>query len=76
MNNSKCTKCNRRLVYIEPTPSMSHCGTDYWTKYGERRFRPKICMACRTEIGRKAQKAQVLFYSQLKSKHKKRIGSP
>ena len=55
---------------------MSHCGTDYWTRYGERRWKPKICMACRTKIGRKAQKAQALSYSQVQIKPEKRIGSP
>ena len=72
----KCSKCESRLLYIEPSHSMSHCGTDYWTKYGERRWKPKICMACRTEIGRKAQKAQALSYSQVESKPEKGIGSP
>jgi len=41
-----------------------HCGTDYWTQKGERRLRPKICMSCRTKVGRNAQKAQALSYSQ------------
>jgi ribosomal protein L40E len=54
----KCRKCNWELLYIEPSWSMSHCGTDYWTKYGERRWKPTICMACRTKVGRKAQSYQ------------------
>lgn len=37
-----------------------HCGTDYWTRYGERRFKPTICMGCRTKLGKKAQQAQAL----------------
>ena len=59
----KCKKCGWKLLYIPPSPSLSHCGTDYWTNYGDRRFRPKICMACRTKIGRKAQQAQQESYS-------------
>ena len=46
-------------MYIEPSISFSHCGTDYWTRYGERRFRPTICMACRTKIGKKARQTQL-----------------
>ncbi len=45
-------------MYIEPSMSLSHCGTDYWTRYGERRFKPTICMACRTKVGRHAQSYQ------------------
>ena len=55
---------------------MSHCGTDYWTRYGERRWKPKICMSCRSKIGRKAQKAQALSYSQVESKPEMGMGSP
>ena len=76
MNNSRCTKCDKQLMYVPPDITMIHCGTDYWTNYGERRWKPKICMACRTEIGRKAQKAQALSYSQVESKPEKGIGSP
>ena len=53
-----CRKCNGQLLYIEPSMSFSHCGTDYWTRYGERRFKPTICMACRTKVGRHAQSYQ------------------
>jgi hypothetical protein len=53
-----CIKCNQQLIYFEPSMSFSHCGTDYWTRYGERRWKPQICMACRTKVGRNAQKAQ------------------
>ena len=76
MSNSNCIKCNYKFIYIEPSPSMSHCGTDYWTRYGERRWKPKICMACRTKIGRKAQKAQALSYRQVESTPEKGMGSP
>lgn len=55
-----CKKCNDELIYYEPCLSFSHCGTDYWTRYGERRFRPTICMACRSKLGKKAQQAQAL----------------
>ena len=53
-----CTKCNQRLLYIEPSSSMSQCGTDYWTLHGERRWKPKICMACRSKVGKHAKKEQ------------------
>jgi len=59
-----CIKCNQQLIYFEPSMSFSHCGTDYWTRYGERRWKPQICMACRTKVGRNAQKAQTLQSSQ------------
>lgn len=55
-----CIKCNNQLIYVEPSMALSHCGTDYWTKYGERRWKPQICMACRSKVGAKAQKAQAL----------------
>ncbi len=55
-----CRKCGEKLVYFPPSISFSHCGTDYWTKYGERRFKPTICMACRSKVGRKAQSYQQL----------------
>jgi len=53
-----CTKCSKRLVYESPVLDFTHCGTDYWTKYGERRLHPKICMSCRTKVGRHAQSYQ------------------
>ena len=53
-----CTKCNQELVYIPPSHSLSHCGTDYWTLSGERRLRPKICMMCRSNVGKHAKKEQ------------------
>lgn len=53
-----CTKCNWKLLYIEPSHSMSHCGTDFWTMRGERRWKPTICMACRTKLGQHAKKEQ------------------
>ena len=37
---------------------MSQCGTDYWTLSGERRLRPKICMMCRSKVGRHAKLEQ------------------
>ena len=56
--NQFCKKCNTELIYYEPSITYNHCGTDYWTRFGERRFKPKICMACRSKLGQKAQKAQ------------------
>lgn len=53
-----CTKCGDELVYYSPCPSMSFCGTDYWTLNGERRMKPKICMACRSKVGKHAKKEQ------------------
>jgi len=53
-----CTKCNNRLLFIEPSYTMTHCGTDYWTVRGERRWKPLICMACRTKVGKHAKKEQ------------------
>jgi hypothetical protein len=53
-----CRKCERRLHYVEPTIYLSHAGTDFWTKYGERRWKPTICMACRSKIGANAQRFQ------------------
>ena len=52
---NNCKKCGHKLIYYEPTMSFTHCGTDYWTNYGERRFKPTICMACRSKVGRHAQ---------------------
>jgi len=37
---------------------MSHIGTDYWTLNGARRWKPKICMACRSKVGAHAKKEQ------------------
>lgn len=58
LNKTRCTKCNNRLLFIVPSHSMSHCGTDYWTVRGERRWKPKICMACRSKVGRHAKEEQ------------------
>ena len=58
MKPVKCEKCEWKLLYIDPSPSMSHVGTDYWTLSGQRRWKPKICMACRTKIGRHAKEEQ------------------
>jgi len=73
MKPIKCTKCNWELLYIEPSYSMSHCGTDYWTMRGERRWKPLICMACRSKLGQHAKKEQdkqvALSYSRFDSKH-------
>jgi ribosomal protein L40E len=68
-----CTKCGKKLKYVEPNHTFYHCGTDFWTQRGERRWKPKICMVCRSDIGRKAQKAQALSYSEIHSKPEKRI---
>jgi len=68
-----CSKCNWKLMYFEPSHSMTHCGTDFWTMRGERRWKPKICMACRSKIGQHAKKEQdkqvALSYSRFNSKH-------
>ena len=53
-----CEKCGQELIYYAPSISFMHCGTDYWTIMGERRLHPKICMACRSNIGKKAQALQ------------------
>jgi hypothetical protein len=53
-----CTKCDTELVYINPSVSFSHVGTDYWTLSGERRLKPKICMTCRSDVGRHAKEEQ------------------
>tara|TARA_Y100001951_G_C11065227_1_gene143037 strand:+ start:307 stop:489 length:183 start_codon:yes stop_codon:yes gene_type:complete len=37
---------------------MMHCGSDYWTLHGERIWKPTICAACKSDIGRNAKKAQ------------------
>jgi hypothetical protein len=37
---------------------MVHLGTDYWTLNGERRYKPTICMECRSELGKHAKKEQ------------------
>ena len=54
----KCEKCEWSLLFIDPSPSMSHVGTDYWTLSGQRRWKPKICMACRSKVGKHAKKEQ------------------
>ncbi len=54
----KCKKCEWDLVYYEPSHSMTHCGSDYWTLRGERRWKPTICMACRTKVGKHAKEEQ------------------
>lgn len=59
-----CIKCDQQLIYFEPSMTFSHCGTDYWTRYGERRWKPQICMACRSKVGAEAQKAQALQSNQ------------
>jgi hypothetical protein len=53
-----CTKCGTELVYVVPSHTLRHLGTDYWTKIGERRMFPKICMECRSKVGRHAQSYQ------------------
>lgn len=53
-----CKKCNKQLVMLEPSYTMNHCGSDYWTQYGHRRWKPQICMACRSKVGTNAQLAQ------------------
>ena len=65
-----CSKCNIKLVYVMPSLDLTHCGTDFWTKYGERRLYPKICMACRSKVGRKAQS-----YQQTQLKKDKGLGN-
>jgi len=41
-----------------PSMTLVHCGTDFWTQHGERRWRPTICMRCRSKVGANAQRAQ------------------
>jgi len=53
-----CRKCNKQLRFVMPSMTLVHCGTDFWTQHGERRWRPRICMACRSKVGANAQKAQ------------------
>jgi len=47
-----------------PSMTMNHCGTDFWTQHGERRWKPMICMTCRSKVGANAQKAQALQSTQ------------
>ena len=56
--NPLCAKCETELVFITPTSQFTHVGTDYWTLSGQRRWKPKICMACRTKVGRHAKEEQ------------------
>ena len=53
-----CGKCDTELVWIRPNAQLTHVGTDYWTLSGQRRWKPKICMACRTKVGRHAKEEQ------------------
>lgn len=53
-----CRKCDKQLVYRAPDVYMSHAGSDFWTQRGERRWKPRICMACRSKIGANAQRFQ------------------
>ena len=55
-----CRKCQRRLQYVEPNIYLTHAGTDFWTQRGERRWKPLICMACRSKVGARAQRLQAL----------------
>ena len=54
----KNKSCKQELIYYEPGPSLMHCGSDYWTLKGERRLKPKICMTCRTNLGKHAKEEQ------------------
>jgi len=54
----ECRKCGKKLDYVAPHVMSIHCGTDFWTQNGERRWKPTICMSCRSEVGRHAQRAQ------------------
>jgi len=56
--NPQCKKCNEILIFHNPSIQMTHCGTDYWTMRGERRWKPLICMACRSKVGQHAKKEQ------------------
>ena len=56
--NPLCAKCETELVFITPTSQFTHVGTDYWTLSGQRRWKPKICMACRSKVGKHAKKEQ------------------
>jgi len=53
-----CGKCDTELLWIRPNAQLTHVGTDYWTLSGQRRWKPKICMACRTKVGRHAKEEQ------------------
>jgi hypothetical protein len=53
-----CEKCESELLFISPNAQLTHIGTDYWTLSGQRRWKPLICMACRTKIGQHAKKEQ------------------
>ena len=55
LHDVHCKKCNAELLWIRPNAQLTHVGTDYWTLSGQRRWKPKICMACRTKIGRHAK---------------------
>jgi len=66
-----CKKCNKKLVDMEPSYTMNHCGSDYWTHYGQRRWKPLICMACRSKVGANAQKAQILALQSTRQKRQK-----
>jgi hypothetical protein len=65
-----CEKCNRELIMREPSITMAHCGTDYWTHHGNRRWKPKICMQCRSKVGRHAQRAQGKWRDELEEERK------
>ena len=53
-----CEKCESELLFISPNAQLTHIGTDYWTLSGQRRWKPLICMACRTKVGRHAKEEQ------------------
>ena len=54
----KCKKCKVHLVLHRPTPQLTHCGTDFWTKYGERLWKPTVCAACKSKNGKHAKAVQ------------------
>ncbi len=58
LNETRCKKCNEMLLFHKPTAQFTHVGTDYWTLSGQRRWKPKICMACRSKVGAHAKKEQ------------------
>ena len=53
-----CKKCKVRLILYKPTHTMIHCGTDYWTKYGERLWKPTVCAVCKRKNGQHAKAEQ------------------
>lgn len=54
----ECRKCEKRLTYMKPHHMMIHCGTDYWTRNGDRLWKPTVCARCKSDNGRHALQEQ------------------